>query len=507
MMHYLNRHIFFTLTLLSSVCMTQAQEAFVEISGKTSSGSFAPLWLSSNHQGTVSPYANSAYERIGYKHDFYFGKTNDAENSTEIKDWHFDAAADIMFSQNAQQNLSIHQLYAEISYKKVSLTIGQKERNIDLRNNCLTSGGLSQGINAQPIPEVLVDVDYFSIPFCNHWWKWRGRIGYGKTTDSNWQKNWIADINTNRYTSNYLYHEKVIGWKIGDEKRFPLVFEPSLLMMTQFGGTTYNNSGRNHEDASVPIEHPQGFNAFWHAFWPMGSNDETDGNMPNSAGNTIGSYNFAISWITKNWKIRGYFERVFEDQSMITVQYGIFDHLAGIDIDLPKNPYVTSILIEHMSTKDQAGPLYHDKSPNMPESYTGMDNYYNHGLYPGWQNFGMTIGNPLITSPVYNADHNIYFYNNRVRALHIGIDGDPNDWLSWRFLATITRNWGTYSEPLDDVRNEQYFLAEATFKPTRLAGWQATLGIGYDHGDLDMLGNSLGVQLTLRKTLNFKKKQ
>ena len=501
------RYKLLSLLLSLTALATHAQEAFVEVSGKASSGSFAPLWLSSNRQGTVSPYANSAYERIAYKHEIDFGKSNATADNAERKDWHVAADADIMLAQNAQQNFFIHQLYGEISYKKATLVFGQKERQVDFRNNRLTSGGLSQGINAQPIPEVLLDIDYFSIPFCNHWWKWHGRIGYGKTTDGNWQKKWIGNTSKDRYTTNYLYHEKVIGWKIGDESRFPLVFEPNLLMMTQFGGTTYNITGRNHDDASVPIVHSENLNAFWHAFWPMGSNDETDGNMSNAAGNTIGSYNFALSWYGRGWKVRGYYERLFEDQSMLTVQYGLFDHLAGVDAELPKNPYVSHVLIEHMSTKDQAGPIYHDKSPNMPESYTGIDNYYNHNLYPGWQSYGMTIGNPLLTSPIYNQYHELKFYNNRVTAWHIGLDGNPAEWLAWRVLATFTRNWGTYDTPLDDVRNQQYLMAEATVSPRRLKEWQATLGIGYDHGDLDMIGNSFGAQLTIRKTFNFKKQR
>lgn len=489
--------------MLTAVVTIQAQEAFVEVSGKASSGSFAPLWLSSNRQGTISPYANSSYERIGYKHDLDFGRNVcDSIAGTMKPVWHFSAAADLMLSQNAQQTLAVHQLYGEISFMKVKLTIGQKERMIDLRNNRLTSGGLSQGINARPIPEAIVDVDYFSIPFCNHWWKWRGRLGYGKTTDGKWERNWINDAAKDRYNSNILYNERMIGWKIGDEERFPLVFEPSLLMMTQFGGTSYNVVT---ETGKYDIEHTEDFNAFWHAFWPMSSEGETDGVIKNAAGNTLGSYNFALSWVTKNWKIRGYYERFFEDQSMLTVQYGLFDHLAGVDAELPKNPYISHILIEHMSTKDQAGPLFHDKTDNMPESYTGIDDYYNHSLYSGWQNYGMTIGNPLITSPIYNKNHQFRFNNNRLRALHIGVDGNPTDWLSWRFLATITRNWGTYFEPFDDVRNEQYFLAEATVCPTKFAGWQATIGIGYDHGDLDMIGTSFGAQITIRKTFNFKK--
>lgn len=481
------------LLIILAGCVANAQEhqAFVEFSGTASSGDYAPLWLSSNRQGVVSPYASSAYERIGYEYSLHQDTT---------RNWHMRAAADFILSQNAQQKLAVHQLFADVSYKKLHLIVGQRERRIDMRYNRLTSGGLSQGINAQPIPEAMVDVDFFSMPLTDHWWKVSGRIGYGMTTDGRWQKEWIDNPQRQRYTTNFLYHEKVLIWKIGDEKRFPLVFEPSLLMMTQFGGTTRNYPGAK---GIIDIPHAEDLNAFWHAFWPMGSEGETDGVVKNVAGNTVGSYNFALSWHGKDWKVRTYIERMFEDQSMLTVQYGIFDHLIGADIELPRNPYVSHILVEHMSSKDQAGPVFHDSTENIPESYTGIDNYYNHSLYPGWQNYGMSIGTPLLTSPIYNKPHALEFLNNRVRALHIGLDGNPTDELSWRILATWTRNWGTFKYPLDEVRNQQYFLAEASYRPMTLPGWQATVGIGYDHGDLEFIGNSIGAQLTIRKSFNL----
>ena len=188
---------------------------------------------------------------------------------------------------------------------------------------------------------------------------------------------------------------------------------------------------------------------------------------------------------------------------MLTVQYGIYDHLLGFDLELPANPFVRHVLIEHLNTKDQAGPVYHDSTHNIPESYTGIDNYYNHGLYAGWQNWGMGMGNPLLTAPIYNQPHILQFRNNRLRALHIGVDGNPTPDISWRLLATITRNWGTYRQPYDDVLRQQYYLAEATWAPSFLRGWRATLAIGLDHGAV--LGDSFGAQLTLRRTVTLGK--
>ena len=111
------------LFVLSSLTPATAQEAFVEVSGTASDGSFAPLWLTSNRQGVPSPYANSAYQRIGASYDLDIPK--DTAHS-----WHLSFAADLMLAQNAQYKFFVHQLFAEARYKKATLTIGQKERSI-----------------------------------------------------------------------------------------------------------------------------------------------------------------------------------------------------------------------------------------------------------------------------------------------------------------------------------------------------------------------------------------
>lgn len=491
--------IAFTILLLTTTVnvVCQAQEVFVEASGTTSSGKYAPLWLTANKHGLVSPYGSSAYERAG------INGTVDIDSAHQLK---LDYCLDLQLQQNGQADFMVHQAFAELQWMKAHLIIGQKHHELDYRNERLTSGGLGNGINALPIPVALVKIDYFSTPFTNHWWKMRFRFGYGKTTDGGWQKRWIAE--DEKYTSNTLYHEKVITWKFGREEIFPLALEGSLQMMTQFGGTSYNTGGRNYHDKK-PIVHPENLKAFWQALWPIGSSDVTDGNNPNSAGNTFGSYVFALGWyanttepIDKQWYMRAYFERMFEDQSMLTVQYGIYDHLLGFEVALPKNRYVSHFLVEHISSKDQAGPVYHDSSQNIPESYCGIDNYYNHGLYTGWQHWGIGMGNPLFRSPIYNKRHAIIFENNRLQAWHIGVDGNPSDEWSWRLLASFTRNWGTYTYPYPDIKSQIHYLAEATFSPKRLSGWQGTIAIGYDRGK--EFGNSTGIQMTIRKTFKTK---
>ena len=107
----------------------------------------------------------------------------------------------------------------------------------------------------------------------------------------------------------------------------------------------------------------------------------------------------------------------------------------------------------------------------------------------------------MLLSPIYNDNHSLVFFNNRLTAWHFGLSGNPLKWLNWRALATFTRNWGSYDAPLDDPTNQQYFLLEASANPSLFKGWQAVVGIGIDKGKL--IGNNSGVQLTIRKTFKL----
>lgn len=487
----------YLLALLSVITINAFAQSFdlgrgisysVEMSGTVSDGDNAPLWLSANKQGVNSTNANSAYERASVFRDI-------ATDSSRV--WKRGYGLDIMLSQNATSTFLIHQAFFEATYKKINITAGAKEREIDLRNNDLTSGGLSLGINSTPIPQALVYVDYFSVPYTNQWWKFRGRMGYGMTTDGRWQRTWVAP--DSKRTSNILYHEKALYTRIGREDKFPLTYEIGIQMFAQFGGTSYNITGRNYHDKKEPLKNSSNLKAFWHAFWPMGSDgDVTDGTQTNVSGNQLGSYNMALQWKGRDWHVRGYFERFFEDHSMLTVQYGIYDHLVGIDASLPSNKFISNVLVEHLSTKDQSGPVYHDPTSSMPDAIAGIDNYYNHNNYTGWQHWGMTIGNPLITSPIYNSPHHLTFYNNRIQAWHIGLSGNPNSEVSWKMLMSFTKNWGTYNYPFADVKKQQYYMLEVRYAPKRLHGWYTKLALGLDHGTV--IGNSIGAQLSIHKT-------
>lgn len=466
----------------------------IEAQGSVSPcGDFAPLWLSSNKYGMGSIKNYSAYERVSLMR---------TEDNDSTRNWRLGYGIDAAVQEGFTSPFVLQQAFASIAYKKVKLTVGAKETPMDVKNEELSSGSLSMGINARPIPQAKLEIDYFSVPGTKQFWKWKVSGSYGFTTDGNWQRDFSAGT-TNRYTGNHLYHEKRVYTKIGKEscKSFPLTLEIGLRMATQFGGTTYNATGRGYSEPTT-LEHSSNFNAWWHAT-TWGGSDETDGTEKNSSGNQVGSYNIALTWTADDWMVKAYAERYFDDQSMITFQYGVQDHLVGLEGRLPKNKYLTGIVLEHMSTRNQSGAVYHDQTSSIPDKMNGRDNYYNHQLYGGWQHWGMVIGHPFMTSPIYNDNGYVYCFNNRVKAWHLGLSGDPTTEIHWRALLSLTENWGTYDVPFYEKKWQQYYMGEVAYNPVWASGWSGKLAVGYDNGGV--LGNSLGFQLTIHKSFNLVK--
>lgn len=467
-------------------------EVVFEWSATLSSGDFAPLWLTANRYGMASVETQSIYERARVERDI---------RHDQGRKWRLGYGIDAAIAFGHQRHLILQQAYVEGAWKRLRLTIGAKQQPLEMQNPELTTGAMTYGINAQPIPQVRIDVDWFALPGTRGWWQWKLHGSYGIKTDGPWQQQWVAD--GQRYSRHSLYHEKALHWQFGRPDIFPLTYEIGLNMAAEFAGTSYHVPTQRVE-GSV-LQHTSGLRAFWNALLCRGS-DASDGSEPNVEGNHLGSWVMQLRYHGRTWQARAYWERFFEDHSQLTVQYGIRDMLVGAEVTLPRNPFVSSVVVEYLGTRNQSGPVFHDPTPNMPEKIAGDDNFYNNTNYGGWQNYGFAIGNPLLTSPLYNAafgrDHQLFFFNNRLQAFHLGLSGDPSPEWHWRALFSLSHNWGTYQYPFTEKRRQTYALVEATYRPRWAAGWTGTLGLGLDNGHL--IGNSFGGQLTIRRSLNLK---
>lgn len=484
--------IFTALLLVFSFSGINAQKLTEkqEITGTFGSGDYAPMWHMSNRQGLVSNEKSSAFTRLGIGGEHKFSKTNIALN------WEFDFAV----GMNLASTIFVQQAYIDINWKKVQLSVGQKERWQGVVNHRLSSGSLTESGNARPVPQVRFELpEYWNIPGLGGWIGIKGHIAYGIFTDGNWQKDFAAPGTA--YTKNVLYHSKAGFMRIGNEEKFPLTAELGLHMVTQFGGKCYNFSN----EPGMNYKNPTRLKDFWTAFMPSKGDDSYHGmDQANIVGNMLGSWMAAITWNDKAWKLRAYYEHTFEDHSQMFMEYGLWtEQLVGIELELKKFKWVKGVALEYFNLKNHSGPIYHDSTAEIPDQISCGDDNYNHAWYGGWFNYGQMIGTPLCSSPIYNKDL-LTCLNNRVEAFHMGVEGSPLDWLDYRMLLTRSNNWGTYDHPFKDIKQNVSGLFELTFKPKMLKNWSITTSFAFDSGDL--YDNNYGGMISVKRygVLDFK---
>lgn len=461
----------------------------IEASGNLSDGTYAPLWFTANRYGLSSQKPNSGYIRAG----LHYGKKLN-------RHWRIEAGLDLAGAADQVSGFVIQQAYADIAWKFLRLSIGSKERpGFPLtKNERLSSGMMVEGPNARPVPQVRIDIpEYVTIPGTGNWLALKGHLAYGAFTDWNWQEDFAAP-ETN-WGKHILYHSKSLMFRIGNREKFPVEFELGLLMAAQFAGAQMLKNADG--SSTVSVDMPGGLKSFFKAFIPMsGGSDTPWGDQVNVEGNHLGSWNFALTYYLNDWRFRAYLDHYFDDHSQMVWQYGRWkDGQLGIEIDLPKNRWLSAIVWETMSTKQQTGPLLYDEfAGTLGYQVSASDNYYNNYCYQAWQHWGQGMGNPFLPGPIYNKDGEITFKSNRVRAQHLGIEGDPSEEWNWRILISFARHWGTYQTPLDKQRKQFSSLYEVSYTPQWAKGWGATVGVGLDRGNY--LGNSTGGILTIWKT-------
>lgn len=464
-------------------------EYHARIGATLSAGDHTPLWLNANRYGFSSVERNNLWLRLSaFKH------------MDEEKDFSWGAGIDMGLAYRFQSVFVPQQLYAELRYRCLDAMIGAKELDDGFLPRDLSSGALTQGWNARPIPQLRIGIfDYASVWGCKDMFAIKGHIAYGVYDDNWWLNRW-ADPDYN-YTLNQLYCSRAIYFRGGNADKFPLEGELGLVMDSQFGGKTWQADGKG---GGKWVKHPTSAKAWLKALIPAhGGSDTHAGEQANVEGNFLGNWSLSLRWqAPEGWMVRAYYQHYFEDHSMLFFDYPWKDGLYGIQGRLPKNPVVSEIDYEFLYMKDQSGPVYWDHTSSIDHQVSGRDGYYINYIYNGWQHWGQGIGNPLLTSPIYNNPHRVTFLSTRIISNHLGLKGEPSRQVSYRLLASHTRSWGSYAVPFDKVKNNFSCLAEVKYHPSCLKGWEAALSLAGDHGSL--LGNSFGGMLTITKSGWFK---
>lgn len=484
------RTLFGVFALWVSVASAQTITNRNEFVAAGGSGDFAPFWHFTNRNGINSYEPNSSFLRVAVE----------GEHPLKVHDMSLDWGLDLVTGYNVASYLFVQQAYFNASWKKLTLSLGQKERTCIMKNSRLSTGGLVESGNARPVPQLRLEVpEFWEVYGTGGWFSLRGHIAYGRFTDGNWQKSFVAD--GGERTSGVLYHSKAGFMRFGNEKKFPLTVEFGLQMVTQFGGVLHNyKDGEN-------FVNPTRFKDYFMALIPLAGDESYHGaDQLNVAGNVLGSWAGAITWNDKNWKLKGYYDHTFDDHSQMFWEYGLWtEQLAGLELELKNFKWITNFVFEYFNLKEQSGPVYHDTTDRIEDQVSCRDNNYNHYWYGTWSNYGRMLGTPLCTSPVYNKDHSRYSPNNRVEAFHFGLEGSLLNWLGYRLLYTRSNNWGTYEKPYKDVLVNRSGLAELTFKPEKLKHWSFAASFAFDTGTL--YGDNFGGMLSVvyKNVFNIKK--
>ncbi len=478
------------------------------LQGVASSGDTAPFWFSSNRYGLGSIQTKNALLRADIARDVM---------ADSLRHWRLGYGTSLVGAVGHDSHFILQQLYADVQYKAIRLSVGQKERPMELKNQRLSSGALTSGINARPIPQVRLELpDFWNIPGTKGWLALKAHVAYGAFTDNGWQSENRGK--RGQYARNVLYHSKAGFLKIGNTEKFPLTLTGGLEIFSQFGGEVWNAQVRDDDKSGYDGKHVvigHNFRQFWDAFFLTGS-DAGDGDYKNVSGNQLGSWHLSLDYETKKWSARIYAEHFFEDHSGMFfldydgygsgeewnqkkdrsyILYDLKDILLGAEVRLNTFPWLNNIVYEYINTQYQSGSIYHDHSKLLSDHIGGVDNYYNHGTYTGWHHAGRGIGSPLLLSPAYTTGQRIYFMHNRVTTHHIGFKGQPMQELGYRLLWTHEKSLGTYSSPLPDPKRGNFLLTELTYAPRQLKGLSLTASYGMNYGSL--LGKSHGAMLTL----------
>lgn len=474
-----------------------------EFAGTAGSGDFAPYYMASNIHGVLTQKTNAQVRArmwrgidAGKRFSYGFGADviGGYASKTEYERYSADTKAWITHKEGPAA-VWLQQLYGEVKYRSVFLTLGMKEHDSFLLNQSLSSGDITYSGNARPIPGFRTGfIDFQDIPFTNGWVQIEGVLEYGKQTDNKWVRDHYNYYNR-LYNNGAWYHYKHIYFRTKPSQ--PLSVVAGIQTGSQFGGKNYSYSkgkltGVNDESVE--------FDDFFRILIPT-----KDSNW--RYGNYLGSIDLKARYrFRTEHQVMAYFQWPFEDGSGLAKCNG-FDGLWGLEYKAPGRAIVNGAVLEYLDFTNQSGQIHWDPVDNggtdMGQQATGSDDYYNNRQFNGYAYYGMSIGTPMLRSPLYNLNGSNYYMCNRVRGFHIGVSGNITSEIDYRLLGSYRKGWGTSGRPLLSPLECTSLMAECVYAPARVPGMVVNVQVAADRGS--MYGDNFGVLVGIKYNglLNF----
>lgn len=488
-------------------CFMAAAQVTVDYSAgvivNAGSGEFAPYYIASNNDGIITQSGSGllragAFIRMDSTARFSFGAGVDLLGGIASKTEYSTDNGQVMLRPSS---FFIQQLYAEMKYRILFLSVGMKQRRSALFNSLLGSGDFIEGNNARPVPQVRLGfIDFADIPLINGWVQIQGEYSFGKMMDKNWlNEHFNTKQNLCLTTDSYLSYKRLY---FRTKPEMPFSVTLGMQNAVQVGGKykyVYYGFVSQPEVEKLPIT----FKTILHTIIP--SSGDSPGNDVYYDGNTIGSWDFVARYRLQNDdEIKAYFQWPFEDGSGIGKLNG-FDGIYGVEYKSAEPALVSGVVLEYVDFRNQSGPMHFASGfydvPNKPGEATGADDYYNNFQYNSYQNYGMSLGTPFIKSPIYNTDGQIRISDNRVRGFHVGVSGSATEHIDYRLLFSYRYSLGTPFVPRIEKATDTSMLLEATYHDLFVEGLNLNARVAFDRGSL--FGDNFGALIGINYSGNF----
>ncbi len=386
----------------------------------------------------------------------------------------------------------IQQLYGELKYRRVFLTVGMKETGSKMLNNRLTSGDIVESGNTRPIPGARAGfIGFVDIPFTRGAVQIAGEVAYGKFVDNGWLKDQYNYYNDHLTTGEW-FNYKCIYFRTDPRQRFSVT--AGLQAAAEFGGyEQFYDKGRFTQEFNYPAT----FKTFLKMLVPI--NDHEEGGF--YTGNHLGSIDLKLRYRLRNGaEVMAYLSNPWEDGSGMGKMNG-FDGLWGIEYKAADpNSVVSGAVIEYLDFTNQSGPIHLNPADfngiTITGHASGSDDYYNNRSHRAYANYGMGIGTPMVMSPAYNVNGYPSYMTNLTRGFHIAVEGRVSPVVTYRVKGGYRKAWGNGQFILPRPISLTAVMAEAEWKPASVKGLTLNGKVELDRGT--MPGNSFGALVSVK---------
>jgi hypothetical protein len=425
--------------------------------------------------GTFAPFLSTAnqYDRHGFTPNSLslWGTIGKSIATQKTFDYGFGVELNSNVSPT-QHRFFPGELYIEGKVGPFLANLGMKRDPIGNQDSELSSGNILNSQNSRPIPALTIETNgYMDVPFTKGYLEWMGGMANG----------WFSDKTD---TKNTLLHHKWLFLRLGGS--LPVTVNYGVNHVAQWGGDS-----RNFGNSPVT------FDNFMRIFFARGGGSSAPATeFYNILGNHIVSQQIGFSLKLPEWSADFYWQDISETGPIYAFwdTYYKKDGLWGLSLRVPRFRALHSLALEVLSTTNQGGP-WHDLDGIV---FGGTNNYFNNSVYPnGWSFYGMTIGNPWLTSPKYNSDGAVIFENNSLRMFYLSALGEICQ-TKYRLTTAYSINYGNpdklYAFPKKQFSGQLDVFHTLPF----LQNAEGSLSISGDRGSL--YGNNLALLIGFRYT-------